>query len=160
MATKNDSTIATFQHIDCVFMNLRKFSDELLSRGHLHDRSKLLPPEKSDFDKYTPNLKKMKYDSPEYRKSRKNMKNCLEHHYANNDHHPEHFMTVSDMNLFQLVEMFCDWCASVKRNKDGNIYQSLDVNRKRFKLSKQLYCIMKNTADVFCDKKSRTKHNK
>lgn len=156
MPKKFDSTIATYKHIDMVFANLSKFSSELLKRGHLHDRSKLLLPEKPDFDKYTPNLKKIKYDSPEYKQSRKNMKACLDHHYATNDHHPEHFSKVDEMNLFQLVEMFCDWCASVKRNKDGNIYTSLDANRKRFKLSKQVYNLMKNTADVFCDKKQKS----
>lgn len=157
MHKEYDSAPATFKHIDLVFQNLSKFSTELLKRGHLHDRTKLLPPEKADFDKNTRNLGKMVYNSPEYKQSKKNMKECLDHHYAANDHHPEHFQKVDDMNLFQLIEMFCDWCASVRRSKDGSIYKSLLVNKKRFKLSKQVYNLMKNTADVFCDKNTKRK---
>ena len=156
MPKKNDSTNATYKHIDMVFNNLSRFSSELLMRGHLHDRSKLFPPEKADFDKYTPNLKKIKYNSAAYKKSLLNMKDCLAHHYSISDHHPEHFDKVDDMNLFQLVEMFCDWCASAKRSKDGDIYKSLKFNRKRFKIPKPIYNLMKNTADVFCKPKRKT----
>lgn len=153
MPTKKDSTKATFKHIDQVFENLSFFSTELLTRGHMHDRSKLLPPEKEGFDQNTCQLKTMVYGSPEYKESRKRMKPTLDHHYANNDHHPEHYAKVDEMNLFALVEMFCDWCASVKRNKDGDIFKSLEINKKRFKLSKQMYSILKNTAVIYRNKK-------
>ena len=48
----------------------------------------------------------------------------------------------------QLVEMWLDWLAACKRNKGGNIRQSLDVNKDRFGLSEQLYHILLNTADA------------
>lgn len=51
------------------------------------------------------------------------------------------------MNLMQLVEMWLDWCAACKRNKDGNILKSLEINKDRFKLSNQLYRILCNTAN-------------
>ena len=99
MPTKKDSTKATFKHIDQVFANLSFFSTELLTRGHMHDRSKLLPPEKEGFDQNTCQLKTMVYGSPEYKASRERMKPTLDHHYANNDHHPEHYKKVDEMNL-------------------------------------------------------------
>jgi len=56
------------------------------------------------------------------------------------------------MDLFDVIEMFFDWYAAGKRNKDGNIYKSLDINKERFKISDQLYNIMKNTADRYVKK--------
>lgn len=33
----------------------------------------------------------------------------LDHHYQNNDHHPEHFeLGINGMNLLQLLEMLAD----------------------------------------------------
>jgi hypothetical protein len=49
------------------------------------------------------------------------------------------------MNLMDIVEMFCDWKASVKRTKDGDINKSIEINSERFKMSPQLVNIFKNT---------------
>ncbi len=75
------------------------------------------------------------------------MKVGLDHHYAANSHHPEHFKNgVDDMNLMDLVEMFCDWIAATRRHADGNIFNSIRHNKDRFKLSDQLVSILGNTA--------------
>ena len=41
------------------------------------------------------------------------------------------------------------WEAACHRNKNGNIFQSLEKNKDRFKLSDDLCSIFKATADVF-----------
>ena len=74
------------------------------------------------------------------------MKPALEHHYAKNRHHPEHHKNgINDMNLIDLIEMFCDWKASSERQNDGNILKSIEINGKRFHMSPQLIEIFENT---------------
>jgi hypothetical protein len=146
-----DSTKDTQKHIDEVIKQGTKFALKLQKQIQKHDASKLKSPEKDGFDKYTPMLAKMEYNSPEYKKCLAELKDpYLNHHYANNSHHPEHFENgIDGMNLYDLIEMLCDWKAAVKRNKNGNIYKSLEINKSRFKISNQLYNILLNT--IKCD---------
>lgn len=76
------------------------------------------------------------------------MKEAIEHHYAMNSHHPEHYINgIDGMTLIDLIEMFCDWIAATKLHKDGNIKNSLKINKDRFNISDQLYNIFINTID-------------
>lgn len=50
--------------------------------------------------------------------------------------------------LIDLVEMFCDWKASSQRQADGDIYKSIEINKKRFLMSRDLVRIFENTAKV------------
>ena len=85
-----------------------------------------------------------------YDDAKARIKPGLDHHYANNDHHPEHFgaQGISGMNLYQLLEMWIDWTAAVKRHADGNIFNSLMYNKDReeFHMDDQLFNILLNTA--------------
>ena len=66
----------------------RKFKERLL----LHDQSKLEEPERTMFAKHTENLNQLEYGTDDYEKEIEEMKkDCLNHHYENNSHHPEHF---------------------------------------------------------------------
>jgi len=144
-----DSSEDTQKHIDRVEELLLEAVAELLKRGVEHDASKLLPPEKEYFDKYTPELANLVFGTPEYKESCARLKPALDHHYANNSHHPQHYENgVNGMNLFDLVEMFFDWKASGERGKPGtgNIYKSIDINAERYGISKQLKQILVNTA--------------
>lgn len=139
----------TYKHISRIRNLLNKCSCELLKRGELHDQSKLQTPEVECFTEYTPKLAASTYGSDEYNGFLKKMKPALEHHYANNRHHPEHFKNgVDDMNLIDIVEMLCDWKAASERHNDGNIRKSIEINANRFGLSPQLVKILENTADV------------
>jgi hypothetical protein len=84
-----DSTYDILNHVFNFKRNIDKLIGELKIRANSHDVSKLNEPEKSIFDKYTPELKKCEYMSPEYLENLKNMKPALEHHYACSRHHPE-----------------------------------------------------------------------
>ena len=141
-----DSTEDTRKHIFDVANEISHFNDEMHFRGLVHDHSKLVSPEKEYFDKWTPILKDLTYGSDEYKQSLAELKPALDHHYAVNSHHPEFYISgIDGMTLYDIVEMFCDWKAAVKRNKNGDIKKSLDYNRTRFKMSDQLYNIFANT---------------
>jgi hypothetical protein len=131
----------TRKHIMQVAKYLHIFSCELLQRATLHDASKLVEPEASIFEKYTPLLKGVTYGSPEYQKMMEEMKPAIEHHYRANKHHPEHNDMLNDpiqaMDLFDIVEMICDWVAATKRHADGDIKRSIEINKTRFKLDDQ-----------------------
>jgi hypothetical protein len=139
-------------HINLVRKLLRVAATELLIRGEVHDLSKFSDKEVEMYAVYTPKLKGMTYNSEEYKACLAEMKaqGGLEHHYANNRHHPEwHAQGIEGMNLIDILEMFLDWLASSKRHADGNIRTSIEKNQDRFKMSPQLVAIFQNTVEVF-----------
>lgn len=155
MEEKDVMTIAecqveTQKHIERVRYYLRMFTDKLTSRGVNHDKTKLESPEVEVFAENTPKLAKLTYNSPEYKESLDALKVALSHHYAQNRHHPEHFTNgILDMNLVDIVEMFCDWKAATERQHDGNLLKSIASNSDRFGYDDQLKRIFLNTAKLF-----------
>lgn len=74
------------------------------------------------------------------------MKPALDHHYANNRHHPEHHQGgIDGMNLLDVLEMWIDWYCSSMRHADGSMEKSITVNEKRFSMNPQLVAIFRNT---------------
>ena len=143
-----DSRVDTLQHIKRVNELLMIAVGELLSRAAKHDNSKLKSPEKELFDEYTPKLQGVTYGSDKYKEFLNGLKVALDHHYANNSHHPEHYENgVNGFDLFDLIEMFFDWKAATERHADGDIRKSIEINKERFGLSEQLCDIIRNTAD-------------
>lgn len=150
METESDKTVIgkleTLKHIAKVRALLMGMIEELDSRARNHDLSKLESPEKEIFGEFTPELAKTEYGSQEYKDLLQKVKPAIEHHYAKNRHHPEHWKNgIEDMTLIDLVELLCDWKAAGERNKNGNIRKSLEVNTERYGLSPQLKKIMENT---------------
>ena len=142
-----DSSKETLLHIKRVNELLLGVAKELMDRAIRHDSSKLKEPEKSLFDKMTPKLKGLTYGSEEYKKSLDELKPALDHHYANNSHHPEYYKNgIDDFTLVDLIEMFLDWKAASERHEDGDIFRSIEINKNRFKMSNQLIRILNNTA--------------
>jgi hypothetical protein len=146
MKTINAQTQA---HINEVQRLIHVVVAHLLKRAEQHDQSKFSEAEAPIFDEFTDKLKDITYGSPEYDECLEAMKPALEHHYAVNRHHPEHFLFgIKGMNLFDLLEMFIDWYAASKRHADGNIWKSIETNTERFRLSKQFVEILNNTASA------------
>jgi hypothetical protein len=144
------TNFVTLQHIMRVRTLLGLVVAELLARGEKHDRSKLERPEVELFTEWTPKLQGVTYGSAQYQEYLEQLKPALSHHYAKNRHHPEHWKNgVDDMNLVDLVEMFCDWKAATERHHDGNLHKSIEHNAKRFNINPQLVRILENTADLF-----------
>ena len=147
-----DSTADTKKHIARVGELLEFAQGELTIRAKNHDASKLNSPEKELFDEYTPKLAGSTYGSDEYKTFLSGLKVALDHHYASNSHHPEHFKGgIDDFDLFDLLEMFFDWKAATERHNDGDIMKSIEINKTRFKLSDQLCSIFRNTATRYFD---------
>lgn len=123
---------------------------ELSKRQRSHDISKTQPPELEIFVIYTPLLKETTYGSPEYKQYLQSMQNGLAHHYEKNSHHPEHYENgIRDMDLVDLIEMFCDWKAATLRHADGDICRSIEINKERFGYSEELAAIFRNTLKYF-----------
>lgn len=159
-----DSRLDTYEHIHQVQVELAIVARLMMERMLAHDGSKLVSPEVEMFDEFTPKLAELEYGSPEYEQSRQEMGAALEHHYAENPHHPEHWPNgVKDMSLLDLVEMLCDWRAASKRHRkrpampaapgrpdapqyDSNIARSIGLNKERFGYSDELESILLNTA--------------
>lgn len=145
--TNYDSAVDTLLHIKRINSLHLQACAELMKRAQHHDDSKLKNPEKPFFDSETPKLASLTYGTPEYEESKRILKPALDHHYAHNSHHPEHYKDgINDFDLFDLLEMFFDWKASSERHHDGNILQSIEKNADRFGISPQLLRILNNTA--------------
>ena len=145
--TVAECQVETQKHIETVRKYIRFMIDKIDMRGVKHDASKLESPEVEVFAEYTPKLNNTTFGSEEYYRNLENMKAALDHHYAANRHHPEHFVNgVNDMTLIDLLEMFCDWKASTLRHNDGNLLRSIETNAERFKIDSQLTQILINTA--------------
>jgi hypothetical protein len=140
------SIFETIEHIRNVQNTIVGMINKIAERALLHDLSKIQPGELEYFDIYTPKLKGCTYGSDEYKQFLKELKPALDHHYAANRHHPEHFENgIRGMNLVDLVEMFCDWYAASKRHNDGDIMKSIAINQERFGYSDDLKAILENT---------------
>lgn len=139
----------TTKHIRMVQRLLNACAIELIRRGEIHDDSKLESPEVEAFTEFTPKLAGCTFGSDVYKSFLTAMKPALEHHYANNRHHPEHFKDgVNDMNILDLLEMLCDWKAASTRHNDGNLRKSIDINAKRFGIDSQLRRIFENSISL------------
>ena len=135
----------TLEHIREVEKNLNKVIHELIKRGEKHDDSKLSSPELEIFAQ-ADTLSRVEYNSQEYKQNLEKIKPAISHHYSKNRHHPEHWPNgIEDMNLIDLVELLADWKAATKRNKNGNILKSIEINAQKFNISPQLRKILENT---------------
>lgn len=145
-----DSAEDTRKHIATVGIYMNKLYRSLRFRSLRHDRSKLEEPEKSIFDEYTPKLATSTYGSDEYKVFLKEMGVALDHHYANNRHHPEHFEDgIKGMTLVDLCEMISDWKAATLRHDDGDILKSIDINQQRFGYTDEFRQILINTVNEY-----------
>jgi hypothetical protein len=113
----------------------------LIKRGIIHDLSKLSAIEIRHYAPIVPLLSKLKYGTPEYLKAVEDMGSGVQHHYENNDHHPEHWKGgIDDMSPIVLIEMLADWkAANLRRGGTPEDFQkSIAASANRFKFSIEL----------------------
>jgi hypothetical protein len=145
-----DSEAETRKHIARVNELLLSAIVELTKRAVNHDASKLTDAEKPFFDEETPKLKTLKFGSADYYDSLARLKPALDHHYLHNSHHPQFYEHgIEGMDLFDLVEMLCDWKAAGERDAGGNILDSIEKCAERFSITPQLAKIFKNHAQRY-----------
>lgn len=141
---------ATIDHAWAVRRLTDGFIKRLSRQAGTHDESKLDDPEVEIFALYTAKLATSTYGSDEYKRFLAEMKPALDHHYAANRHHPEHFSEgIRGMNLVDLVEMICDWVAASGRHANGDVRRSIEINQSRFGYSDDLKQILLNTVAIF-----------
>lgn len=146
MSSETDTLI----HKQMVQQFMNQIIKELVDRASAHDDSKLGEDELPIFDEFSPKLKEATFNSEEYKQFLADMKPALDHHYAVNRHHPEHFPDgIKGMNLVDLIEMICDWKASSLRQRNGNILKSIEDNKDRFEYTRELASILENTVHLF-----------
>ena len=61
------------------------------------------------------------------------------------------YANINCMNLIDLIEMFVDWKSATLRHENGDLKRSIEINTKRFNLSKQLKSIFMNTVKILED---------
>jgi hypothetical protein len=141
----SDFLVDLIDHKRRVGLYLQKVANALFGRAVVHDNSKFSPEEFEPYEEAFPGLQKYAYGTEEFKAELRKIKPAINHHYENNDHHPEYFEAgISQMDLIQLIEMVCDWIAASERSQK-NIFEGLEMNKERFKINDQLYCIIKNT---------------
>ncbi len=142
-----EGNTATVKHINRVQELLFDVVAKLLKRARQHDASKLREPEASALAAVTPRLKGLVYMSPEYVACLEELKPALDHHYALNTHHPEHWPNgIQGMSLLDLIEMIVDWKAAGERDAMGCMNSSLEENAKRYHYGPELDSILRQTA--------------
>ena len=145
MAETYDSTAETLRHIAGVQARLDVVVAELLRRGRVHDASKFSPDEKPAFDAALAGVRGLAYGSPAYNAVVVQVQPTLDLHCTRNSHHPQFYGAagIAGMDLFDLVEMLCDWMAAAQRNPADGV--RLDINVAAFGIAPQLAAILANT---------------
>jgi hypothetical protein len=131
---------------------------DILERGKIHDNSKLEEPELTPYIYTTWNYRlKDLGKNPEFRKEIQNeMHEATLHHVKNNSHHPEYFDENSEINrndrdskpdkitdstsmqLVDIGEMCCDWCAMSKEKGENGPFDWAKKNiNSRWKFTKE-----------------------
>lgn len=150
LTMSSDSTEDTKKHIQDVRDRMGWVVEDLDFRAGHHDESKFDPEEKVHLDRMkflTDTEGQVAYGTSEYKARVAILGPMLEHHYANNDHHPEHFKEgIAGMNLMSLTEMFCDWAAASSA-RDPDATMNLTYSIEKYQIPPMLASILRNTAD-------------
>ncbi len=118
----------------------------LLISALFHDNSKYSWIEAKGFATTIFDLKHSTYGSEEYKALLDKIQPSLKHHYNKNAHHPEFLINYykdleekerdidyfDEMIAIEKIEMVVDWRSATRRHKDGDIFESIEINQKRF----------------------------
>lgn len=95
--------------IDWLFRNDKEdLAMDLVRRAIVHDNTKFHNDEIASIIKLNDNNDSL--TNPNYVMT-ENDKKCIEAHWKNNRHHPEHYKNIEDMKEIDIIEMVCDWYA-------------------------------------------------
>lgn len=137
--------IGITKHKIDIFYNIVTICVELIKRAMLHDLSKFSKVEMNCFAPKAGMLKTMQYGSIDYFSFLNEEKEAIQHHYKINTHHPEYYNNdYTKMSMYDIIEMYCDFKSSVKKNKNGNLDRSFEINKNRFHLSDEIINLMKS----------------
>ena len=144
-----DARKVTREHINRVQNLISIFSTQLWHRAQTHDASKFDPLEAGPLQAMQDLIDAegpAPFGTDEYRRRTALLGPMLEHHYAHNSHHPEHYPDgIAGMDLLDLVEMFHDWKAASERGGDSAMGLTYCV--EKYGIPPMLAAILRNTAD-------------
>lgn len=134
-------------HINTVQLMIERMIQKLRFRAISHDATKFQEPEYLIFKKYSEKLREAKFGTEKYFAilNESEFQQCLQHHYANNRHHPQYYSNgINGMSLIDLMEMLADW-KSASSAQGNSMLKSLQIQKERFGIDDQLYQILENT---------------
>jgi hypothetical protein len=144
MPTANEVTQA---HINRVAELIGEVNSELTYRAIYHDQSKFDPIEAGPLQEMQDLIDRegqAPFGTDEYRRRTALLGPMLEHHYAKNSHHPEHWSNgIASMSILDVVEMLCDWKAASERGGDSAI--NLTYLAQKYSIEPMLLSIMQST---------------
>ena len=124
---------------------MQLLANDLFWRSARHDNSKFSDEEFEAYEEAFPELQKYAYGTPEFKAALEKIRPAVEHHYHENDHHPEyHNNGVNDMTLVQLMEMLCDWLAASERSQ-VSFARFLEGAKGKYGIDEQLFAIICQT---------------
>lgn len=127
MDKNKDMIFRILKHRNYIFHAMNQVIQNLQDRAAEHDISKFSEEEFATYAEIIPALSNETYGTPEYQKVRESMGSAVEHHNLTNRHHwlnvPE---KMNEINIFDLIEMMCDWYA-VNFNKRTTIETFLNT---------------------------------
>lgn len=139
----------TVKHIERVQHLLADICAAFRARAFAHDKSKFEDIELIPLARMQALIEaegQAPYGSAEYKRRTALLGPMIEHHHANNSHHPEHYKAgIAGMDLLDLIEMVCDWKAASERGGDDAV--GLTYSITKFGIGPQLASILKNTFD-------------
>lgn len=158
---RHDSRVQTHEHIAEVRKLLGVCIRDLTLRQEDHDQSKLIEPELAYFDEFTPKLAKSTYGSEEYENYRKAMQPALDHHYAKNNHHPEHYPEIDDEETqtlkrdIEVLEACTDLPTTIRNRLVARL--QMDLRDEKSPIN---HMSLLDVLEMFCDWCAATKrHN-
>lgn len=143
----------TTSHIREVGEGIQRLITELQKRILNHDKSKI--ENKNEVEGFIILNKEkqknnFKFGTEEYKNALDKIKKVVTGHYIENRHHPEYWDNkIHDMDLVDIIEMFCDWASACKRDKNGDIMNSIQICCNKFGIDTQLKLILEKTAITY-----------
>lgn len=144
------TTLDLENHLQLIRANILCVISLLAQRGIEHDKSKFSSIELESYIDVKDKLSEVAFGSVEYDAIKVSIQPAIDHHYIHNRHHPEHFNNgVNDMNIIDLIEMFCDWLAANKRNSQNNPHDSIEICGEKYQIPNMLKQIFHNSVELF-----------
>lgn len=120
------------------------FIKKIFWRAITHDLSKYSLKESEHLYLLYDKFKTLEFGSDEYKKYLKIGNKSIDIHYKKNSHHIEHFSSYQDMSIYDIIEMCVDWHASTHKNTNGHFLKSLEHNKKRYLLDKNIVKLIRS----------------
>lgn len=118
---------------------------DLIARGFLHDNSKFFGIE---WDTLSAE------DKPQEESAKVKLRYAIQHHAQVNNHHPEYFGGIEEMDRLSLCELVCDWKArSEEFGTDfRNWIKETATQRFGFTENDKIFKEIMGFVDLLCDK--------